>query len=461
MISLNLVLIILYIFSSGILLFLFTEKNRWKALLITSLLFYYLLVGYTVILLIGLAYLIYRFSFKIEKKPNLIRLVTIILLLPLLLSKITNTDTHFENYNARNISITEWLNWITIFQVIGLSYFTFNGISYLVDIKRKYIQPEKNFFFVLLYLIYFPAIFSGPLHRAKYLFSQFKTIQVSNTSISCGMRLILWGLFKNIVLAQRIFNLMTFLLESDITGFYYLITGLLFFLYLYCNFSAFIDFFQGVSLLFGIQLKNNFKNRVYLSASRQEFWKGWHITLNEWFRDYFFFSIAKHDKKRRYTDLLLLITFLLIALWHELSTTLVLWGTLNGLWIIFEKKINFKKFPFPKLRKVVGVVYHLLFSCILALIFISPDVITLFETVFMSPSFFPLAILEKQITAIIIILLCFIIMDYHYDKAKDLRFDKYIGHKPLWIRWFIYIKIVVLILLFGLSGGIDNYYIQF
>ncbi|TSE08638.1 MBOAT family O-acyltransferase [Aquimarina algiphila] len=461
MVEFNLLLIIIYIICSIALVAFFPKEHKWKALLITSLVFYFLLVGYKILFLILLSFIIYRLSFIIYQNHFKIKIIILAILIPLIISKITNTGFHFENYSSKDIQSLEWLKWSFTFKVIGLSYFTFNGISYLMDIKRKYMEPEKNFFLVLLYLIYFPAIFSGPLHRAKYLIPQFKNITISDLSISKGMRLILWGLFKNVVIAQRIFFLLNKLLNSEISGYYYFVLGLLFFFYLYTNFSSFIDFFQGISQIFGIQLKSNFRNRVYFSSSRQEFWKGWHITLNEWFRDYFFFVIAKHDKKRKYTNFLLLITFVLIALWHELTTTLLIWGILNGLWIIFEKKIDLTKLPYPKLRNSLGLIYHLLFSCILALIFISPNLIYLIEKIFITPPFIPIEITHKYLTNIAIILFSFIIMDYHYSKAKNERFDNYLHKKTMLNRWFIYIKLVMIILIFGLSPGVDNYYTLF
>ncbi|MDY8137648.1 MBOAT family O-acyltransferase [Aquimarina sp. 2201CG5-10] len=385
----------------------------------------------------------------------------VVILIPLIVAKATTIGFHFENYNSKNIQLLEWFKWSFVFKIIGLSYFTFNGISYLIDIKRKYIQPEKNFFLFLLYLTYFPAIFSGPLHRAKYLINQFKKISISNESISKGLRLILWGLFKNMVIAQRVFVLMNKLIISEISGIYYLILGLLFFLYLYCNFSSFIDLFQGVSKIFGIQLNDNFRNRVYFSSSRQEFWKGWHITLNEWFRDYFFFVLAKKDRKRKYLNLILLTTFILIALWHELTLTLLIWGIMNGLWIILEKKVNIHRLPYPNLRQATGFIYHIFFSCILALIFISSDLFFMTEKIILKPNYFPVEIIQKQYINIIVIISSFIIMDYHYRKAKDERFDIYIHKKTALIRWFIYSKLTLIILIFGINAGVDNYYILF
>lgn len=461
MVEFNLLLILLYIICSAVLISFFSKQDKWKALLITSLVFYYLLVGYKIVFLVLLSYVIYELSFITHRNLSKTRTIVLIILIPLVIFKITNTNSHFAEYNAKSIQLLEWFKWSSLFQIMGLSYFTFNGISYLMDIKRKYIEPEKNFFLVLLYLTYFPAIFSGPLHRAKYLIQQFKSISVSDTSISKGMRLILWGLFKNMVIAQRIFSLMNHLLITEISGFYYLIPGGLFFFYLYCNFSSFIDFFQGISQIFNITLKDNFGYRVYFSSSRQEFWKGWHITLNEWFRDYFFFVIAKYDKKRKYTDLLLLITFILIALWHEFTLTLLIWGIMNGLWIIFEKKVDFKKMPYPRFRKATGYLYHLLFSCILALIFISPNLTGVFEKIFSNAPYFPEQFIQKQLTNTLIIISSFAIMDYHYKKAKNKRFDDYLQDKPILNRWFIYIKMVLMILVFGISAGIDNYYTLF
>ncbi len=459
--GINLLLIVLYIVCTAFMMYCLPQKKKWYAILATSLCSYYVLAGNKIIFLIILSLIIYKGGFIVQKNKKRISIIVLGMFIPLIGAKLVNTGFHFDNYISKHITNSSRINWYSIFQILGVSYFTFNGISYLIDIKKKFIKPQKNFFLLLLYLMYFPIIFSGPLHRANYLFSQFEKAKINNESISRGMRLILWGLFKNLVIAQRIFSLINLLLSKEISGGYYLILGFLFFLYLYCNFSSFIDFFQGISQLFNIQLKNNFRNRIYLSASRQEFWKGWHITLNEWFRDYFFFMMAKRDKKRRYTDIILLITFLLIALWHELSVTLLIWGTLNGVWIILEKKVDLQRLPMPKIRNILGVFYHLFFSSILAMTFISPSVFDLFHKVFIGSANISFEVLRHQSVNIMIIISSFLIMDYHFKKAKKDRFDEYLNNK-YWInRWFIYTKLLFIIIIFGVSSGIENYYIMF
>lgn len=433
------------------------KKHRWKILLAVSLLFYYLLLGEKIVIVIALSLLTFLFGQWINSRPVLIGLSVTIVLTPLLLLKTIRDGNHFDSYRSLDISPD---NSLVFLQIIGLSYLTFNSISYLIDVRRKYITPQKNYFCLLLYLIYFPAIFSGPLHRAAYLFEAFNNIETTDQSISKGLRLILWGLFKNVVLAQRIFLLILQLQSSALGGVYYLLIGLLFFLYLYCNFSSFIDFFQGVSQIFNIRLKDNFKNRIYFAASRQEFWRGWHITLNQWFRDYFFYVLSAYDKKRRYTDIILLITFLLIALWHGFSWVMVVWGSLNGLWIVTEKKFNFQRWKESRLRRAMGVVYHLSVASFLAIIFISPQPEFLYQKIFVQSSQLP-DNLTIYLPSIAIILICFCIMDYHYSKAGALPFDEYIGRKPRYLRWLIYGKLTLIILVLGKSTGIENYYIQF
>jgi alginate O-acetyltransferase complex protein AlgI len=461
MTSINLIFISLFILATILSTHFLPATNKWQGLLATCLLFYFLLIGEKITIVLLLAAVVYAFSHLVRSQKSMLWMGLVLLLIPLLIFKGSSIGHHFDAYRIQTSDPIDWSNSSSLFQIIGLSYFTFNAIGYLIDIKRNYISPEKNFFFLLLYLLYFPTIFSGPLHRVSYLFQEFRKIEITNHSLSNGLRLMLWGVFKNAVIAQRIFMLVLLFQNSEMGGPYYLIVGLLFFLYLYCNFSSFIDFFRGVSMLFGINLKNNFRNRVYLSSSRQQFWKGWHITLNEWFRDYFFFAVSKYDKKRRYIDILLLITFLLIALWHEFSIALVIWGFLNGLWIVTEKKFNFNKWSYPALRNIGGVLYHLSVASMLALIFISPNLSLLYQRIIIQPAQLPAHFFESYTVTILIAISCFGIMDYHYAKAKGSGFEEYVGKKPMPVRWLIYFKLVILILTFGTSGGVDNYYIQF
>ena len=173
-------------------------------------------------------------------------------------------------------------------------FFLFNAISYLLDIKRGILIPSRSFFKLTLYLIYFPTLHSGLLNRYIYMMEQFDQIEITERSITNGLWLMLWEFFKNIVIAQRLNMLIGDLKVSHIGGLWTLLIGLVFFFYIYFSYSSFVDFFQGVSEVFNVRIKERFGKRIYFSSNRHEFWKGWHITLNEWFRDYFFYNQMKY-----------------------------------------------------------------------------------------------------------------------------------------------------------------------
>jgi len=457
----NLVTIALFIVIAIPAVNLVAKPHRWKVLLTICLLFNLFLLREKLIVVLLMASFLYLLGPLIQERKFPVWLCVVVLLVPLVILRVTTEGSHFSNFQSLFLADVYEERWYSIFQIAGLSYFTFNSISYLVDVRRQFLLPEKNFFLLLLYLVYLPTQFSGPLHRAKYLLTEFRNLEVTDQSISSGLRLILWGLFKNLVIAQRLYLLLRSLMASEISGVYYLLVGLLFFLFLYCSFSSFIDLFQGVSAIFGIRLKQNFSNRIYLASSRKEFWRGWHITLNEWFRDYFFFTITRYDRKRRFTNVHLLATFILIGLWHEFSLALVLWGLMNGLWVIIESNVSFGKWEHQRLQQWLGVVYHLSISSVLALIFIAPNPLETFQNLVATPPRFPVDLLIDNGVKILIIVACWTIMDYHYAHAGSLRVDDYLQGKPTPIRWFIYLKLAVLIMVFGMSNGVDNYYNQF
>lgn len=349
------------------------------------------------------------------------------------------------------------------FEIIGISYFTFNGLSYLFDIRKGYLVPEMNYAHLLLFLCYFPCIAAGPLHRYKYLDAQFsQALKPDNENFSRGFRLILWGLFKNLVLAQRLKLIVDLILDNPegYQGIFVLLGGLAFFFQLYCDFSAYVDVAMGFSRMMGIQISANFSNRVYLSSSRSDFWKGWHQTLNNWFRDYLFFPLVKGQTNRSRINLALLITFILIGLWHEVSYKFLIWGLLNGIWILAETKIR------PRLAmlrgrmwEAVGVLYHLSMASFMAIIFRTTDLYATSEAL--------LSANREQFSAdsiwrkIIFIVPLFIFTDMVNKAMKEDTIDIYLGRKKRWQRWAFYFSLGLTIMAFGILPDESHYYIRF
>ena len=431
------------------------KEKRWRILLLFSLVYYSYLFELGIILLLLFSIIIFFGGQWIQKKPGkkTFNTVLFISLLPLLAYKF-----HLLSGSSHVI-----FNKRVLFELAGISYYTFNGLSYLFDIRRGYTEPAKKYGILLLYLSYFPCILSGPLHRFKNLSEKFiNGIEISNENFSSGFRFILWGLFKKAALAEPFKNLCDTLLDNPTNyhGPFVLLGGLFFFFELYCEFSAYVDIATGISKIFGIEINPNFKNRIYMSASRTSFWAGWHITLNKWFRDYLFFPLAKGISVRWKVNLILLFTMILIGLWHEISGKFLLWGFLNGCWILAE--INYSKyFNFLKNagRKYIGVVYHLIFASFMAIIFRSNHVWLSLQAIIsnkMVGEFDPALILQIGKTSIV-----FLLMDYINRKTGDSGIDKYLGSLSTVKRWAVYILFSLLIMSYGFVYRELNYYIRF
>jgi alginate O-acetyltransferase complex protein AlgI len=450
MANVNLLLVFTAIVLSIFIMQFFNKKHYWKITLSVSLIFVLLLTREGFIVILYIAFLTYYFSLNINTINHLKWWMIGLVLFPLVVKKIYIPEHQFNDLMNPLDSGKLLLN------IVGLSYITFNAIGYLMDLKRKYIKPEKNFWKLLLYLTYFPIIFSGPLTRAKHFFLEIENIQFKRESVVNGLRLIIWGAFKNLVVGSRLFKLLIQLLGLELRGLYYLFNGFVFYLFLYCTFSSFINIFQGISLIFNVRLNENFKNRIYLSASRDEFWKGWHISLNQWFRDYFFYEILPLDKKRKHTNLLLFITFLCIALWHDFTLVFFIWGTLNALWLILERKYK-KNIKTKPAFSFLGIIYHSVIASFFATIFISRDIFDLGRALFdLSEKKYPFEQLLVPNTLILII--TFGIMDYYEKKTTNIRIDKYIAKLDILNRYIFYYLMCLLILFFGDNPKLINYY---
>lgn len=233
---------------------------------------------------------------------------------------------------------------LNIILPVGISFYTFQTLSYTIDIYRGRLKPTKDILSFFVFVAFFPQLVAGPIERASHLLSQFQKKQTFNYSKNVsGLRLILWGLFKKIVIADNLGILVDqiFNPSSPVSGFTTLIGAIFFAFQIYADFSGYSDIAIGISKMLGIDLMKNFTT-PYFSSSFSEFWKRWHISLSTWFRDYLYVPLGGNRKKEYRIFLNIFITFLLSGLWHGAQITFVIWGALHGLVLIFEKKINFK-----------------------------------------------------------------------------------------------------------------------
>lgn len=449
-ISILLILLFIFLNVSGLLIFKGFEE-KWKVLLVNSILLYIFIAQWAIIAILLFSLVVFLGGRFIEKNKSKFAYYGIILLglATLLIEKLQILPKS---------SLPE------SFTILGISYITFNGLSYLFDVRKGYIKAESNYWLMLLYLLYFPYISAGPMHRYKKTVAQFKNkIGLSDTNFSAGFRLILWGLFKNIVLTQRLKKIVDSIIDNPeiYHGVVVLIGGVVFIIYLYCDFSSYIDIFQGTSQIFGIKLTQNFRSRVYLSHSRKHYWEGWHITLNHWFRDYVFYPIARNAKNKWQFNLAMLTTFSLIGIWHEVSWKFLIWGLINGCWIITENKVrDHLKFADTPFNRALGTAYHLMVASVLAIIFRTNNLTATLNALFVKTNlavFVDMGLLRQ----LLYVAPLFIFMDYFYKKAGQKTIDEYIGMFSCKARWAIYVLLAFIILSMGLGQIEDAYYRQF
>ncbi|MFH1320996.1 MAG: MBOAT family O-acyltransferase [Bacteroidota bacterium] len=228
---------------------------------------------------------------------------------------------------------------------IGISFYTFQTLSYVIDIYNKRINPTKNILAFFSFVAFFPQLVAGPIERAKNLLPQFFNRKKFDYNLVVGgLRLILWGLFKKTVIADNLGLIVDQIFDpASNYSFLTIIVGAIFFSFqIYCDFSGYSDIAIGVARTLGFKLTDNFKT-PYFSKSFTEFWRRWHISLSTWFRDYVYIPLGGSKVKRARRNFNVFSTFLLSGLWHGANFTFLIWGAIHGMALIIEKWLgNYK-----------------------------------------------------------------------------------------------------------------------
>lgn len=224
---------------------------------------------------------------------------------------------------------------------VGISFFTFQALSYLVDVYRERVQPEPHFGYYALYVAFFPQLVAGPIERPDNLIPQLRhPRKLSYAAFREGNLLILWGLFKKIVVADRlaVYVDAVYGQAGNLQGAPLLLATVFFGFQIYCDFSGYTDIARGTGRLLGVNLMENFR-RPYFARNMQDFWRRWHISLSTWFRDYLFIPLGGSRGGRVHIALNVLIVFVVSGLWHGAAWTFVVWGAMHGLLLIVNRAV--------------------------------------------------------------------------------------------------------------------------
>ena len=316
----------------------FNTKNLF--LLLVSIFFYIFGEGELVLLMLASITLNYFFGIWIENsgtKKALIIAVTVNLLI-LVFYKYTNFIINNINLITTIFDINP-INNVKIILPIGISFYTFQSISYLIDVYRKDNKAQRSFVDLALYISLFPQLIAGPIVRYKDIALQLKNRVQNIEKFASGLKRFIVGLFKKIIISNSLALIADIIIDGDInqldapTAW----LGIIFYsLQIYFDFSGYSDMAIGLGRMLGFEFLENF-NFPYIAKSIREFWRRWHISLSNWFRDYLYISLGGNRGSKSRTYINLAIVFFLTGLWHGASWNFVIWGLIHGFFIVIER----------------------------------------------------------------------------------------------------------------------------
>ena len=328
-----------------LLYFVLPKKAKWPMLLIASYIFYMCYQTELVFLIFGTTFVSWISSRVIDrtdkKKYKVLALVlTLVVSLGVLLFyKYFNflSGTVFDIAAALGVNAAPIT--LRLALPVGISFYTFQTLSYVIDVYRGDVKSEENFFFYALFVSFFPQLVAGPIERPSNLIPQLREPHPwSNDNAVEGAKMMMLGFFKKICVADFVSGFVdsVYNAPNEATALSVLIATLLFAVQIYCDFSGYTDIAIGCSRIMGIRLMKNFDD-PYSAKSIKEFWSRWHISLSSWFKDYLYIPLGGNRVSLPRNLLNLFIVFLVSGLWHGAAWTFVVWGALHGIYQIIGK----------------------------------------------------------------------------------------------------------------------------
>ncbi len=318
------------------------QKRRWFLLLAASYYFYMSWRAEYIVLIIAATLINYFVAIGIEEVQN--RRARLALLVSGVSSSL-GILFFFKYADFVSVNVQHALDAINVFDAmpafdlllpLGISFYTFQAIGYAVDVYRGDTPAERHLGIFALYVSFFPQLVAGPIERSYQLLPQFRRPTfVEPERISAGLQLILWGLVKKVIIADRISVVVDTVYSNPeaYSGPYLILATIFFSIQIYCDFSGYSDMAVGTARIMGYDLMTNFR-RPYFATSVGEFWRRWHISLSTWFRDYVYKPLGGNRVARPVWVMNILIVFLLSGLWHGANWTFLAWGAVHGVTLV-------------------------------------------------------------------------------------------------------------------------------
>ncbi|MEG2799469.1 MAG: MBOAT family O-acyltransferase [Erysipelotrichaceae bacterium] len=352
-----------------------------------------------------------------------------------------------------------FFNFDNIIMPLGLSFYSFKSISYLVDLYKKKFEAV-SLLDTAVYLSFFPVVSAGPINRPTSFFEQLNNqMMFDYSTVKKGALLCALGMFQKLVFSNYLYHVL-FLLESstkELTGLYSVLYIVVYAFYIYVDFDGYSNIAIGLAQMLGFKIDRNFKT-PYLASSIKEFWERWHISLSTWLRDYIYIPLGGNRKGilRKYVNII--VVFLISGFWHGSTSVFIVWGLGHGLLNVIEdiivKKIGKGKKIENKLFKVIGILFNFVAVACLWVFFNAdtiPEALQVFANVF-KPMNFTLAKIgmsNREGIWLAIILIITIITDILRNKTNMIE---WLSKRHVLIRWTLYIVFIVIAIIFGVYG---------
>lgn len=388
----------------------------------------------------------------------------------------------------------EFLPLLNLVLPLGISFYTFQAISYLVDVYRGKQKAEHNFFRFALFMCFFPQMLQGPISRYHQLAPQFEKEHPFNyEQFTRGFQLFAWGLFKKMVIADRAAVMCNLVFDNYAyyEGWEYIVALLVYAAQMYGDFSGGIDIIRGVAGILDIDMVDNFE-RPYFSVSIPEFWRRWHMTLGTWFRDYLFYplslskyaqNLSKSLRKKNYMKMakvlpsyiVCIILWLANGAWHGAGIQFILFGIYHGVLTILSMHFTPKTKDLGKKLginmeansfKVFQILRTFIFVEIGRIIYIAPDIQAtwhIFKSVFTAKNMwilfdggiYNLGLDQKDMMVLIVSCLVLFLVEFAQEKGVKIR--QWISEQNTWLRWTFWFVLMFTIIIFGVYGkGYDS-----
>lgn len=475
-----------------VLYFLLPYRFRWILLLAASCYFYMAFVPIYMVILGFTIVVDYFAGIFIEQSEGKTRK------LYLTMSLIANIGVLaiFKYYNFLNENIGFLLKgfalenpipYLKILLPIGLSFHTFQAMSYTIEVYRGKQKAERHFGIYSLYVMFYPQLVAGPIERPQNVLHQFYgKFDFDYQRVTDGLKLMAWGMFKKVVIADRLSVMVNQVYNDPYhqTGLPLLMATGLFSIQIFCDFSGYSDIALGSAQVMGFDLMKNF-DRPYFSKTISEFWRRWHISLSTWFRDYVYISLGGNRVSKWRREYNLFLVFLLSGIWHGASWNFVIWGGIHGFYLIFanqtavirNKIVDFIGLPnLPVLYKFIQIATVFCLTSFAWIFFRATDfksasyIVThlfvdlpaqlsqLGDKKFIEKNIF----LNQGITNFVMVGFALVVMEIVHLLQRGRSLRATLHNKPILLRWMLYYGVILAILFLGMFDAPAQFiYFQF